>query len=180
MWVQVPLWAPRKGLIMNYIFLDIDGVMNNQTDWLNKVKEGRREDSMFCDEAWQLLSDTCKKVNAVVVLSSSWRLGFTYGENGKVVVTNSECYLSNKLLEYFNNYNINLVGITDKTCAPRGKQIIDYVRSNLDSHDKFIVIDDGYFDIKDYISESQFIKTEFETGLLPEHCRRIIKYFKGE
>lgn len=168
---------------MNYIFLDIDGVMNNRHDWMSKVDNKSEQfhgHRMFCDEAWQLLSDTCKKVNAVVVLSSSWRTGFTYGEDGKVVVTNSECYLSNKLLEYFNKYNINLVGITDKTCAPRGKQIMDYIKSNLDSHDKFIVIDDGYFDIKDYISESQFIKTEFETGLLPEHCKRIIKYFKGK
>ena len=164
----------------NFIFLDIDGVMNNRRDWMSKVdnkSEQFHDHRMFCDEAWQLLSDTCKKVNANVVLSSSWRLGFTYEKDGKVIVENSNCYLSTKLIEYFNNYNIKLVGITNKTCAPRGKQIIDYVKSNLDSHDKFIVIDDEAFDIKDYISESQFIKTEFETGLLSEHCEKIINYF---
>lgn len=168
---------------MNYIFLDIDGVMNNRHDWMSKVDNKSEQfhgHRMFCDEAWQLLSDTCKKVNAVVVLSSSWRLGFTYGENGKVIVENSNCYLSTKLIEYFNKYNIKLVGITTKAYASRGKQIMEYVRSVLEPSDKFVVIDDEYFDIKDYVSEFQFIKTEFATGLLPEHCKRIIKYFKGK
>lgn len=39
---------------MNYIFLDIDGVMNNQTDWLWKVDndmERFKDHRMFCDEA---------------------------------------------------------------------------------------------------------------------------------
>ena len=74
---------------MNYIFLDIDGVMNNRHDWMSKVdnkSEQFHSHRMFCDEAWQLLSDTCKKVSAVVILSSSWRLGFTYGEDGKVAL----------------------------------------------------------------------------------------------
>ena len=64
---------------MNYIFLDIDGVMNNQTDWLNKAKNNLEEFEghiMFCDKAWELLSDVCLATNARVVLSSSSILYF--------------------------------------------------------------------------------------------------------
>lgn len=164
----------------NFIFLDIDGVMNNRRDWMFKVKNNSEQfldHRMFCDEAWQLLSDTCRKVNANVVLSSSWRLGFSYGKDDKVVVENPNCHLSTKLMEYFNKYKIKLVGITTKSWAPRGQQIMEYIREALEIRDNFVVIDDEAFDIRDHISEAQFIKTEFETGLLPEHCEKIIKYF---
>ncbi len=164
----------------NYIFLDIDGVMNNRRDWMSKVDNKAEEfhdHRMFCDEAWQLLSDTCKKVNASVILSSSWRIGLTYDDNDKVIARDTNCHLSTKLIEYFNKYNIKLVGITVNNWSERGQQIMKYVMDHLEIEDDFVVVDDESFDIRDYISEDQFVKTEFETGLLPEHCEKIIKYF---
>lgn len=166
----------------NFIFMDIDGVMNNRRDWMSKVKnnsEQFHDHRMFCDEAWQLLSDACRKVNANVVLSSSWRLGLTYDENDKVIVRDHNCHLSNKLIEYFDKYNIKLVGITVNNWSDRGQQIMEYVTDYLKIEDDFVVIDDEAFDIRDHISEAQFIKTEFETGLLPEHCEKIINYFNN-
>ena len=75
---------------MNYIFLDIDGVMNNKIDWISKVNnksEVFKDHRMFCDKAWQMLSDVCKETGAKIILSSSWRLGF-------------KDYISNKYSEY--------------------------------------------------------------------------------
>lgn len=164
----------------NFIFLDIDGVMNNLRDWMSKVNnksEQFRGHRAFCDEAWQLLSDTCKKVNANVILSSSWRIGLTYDENGKVIARDPNCQSSTKLIEYFDKYDIKLIGITVNNWSDRGQQIMEYVTDHLDIEDNFVVIDDEAFDIREYVSEEQFIKTEFETGLLPEHCEKIIKYF---
>ena len=158
------------------------GVMNNRRDWMSKVdnkSEQFHDHRMFCDEAWQLLSDTCKKVNASVVLSSSWRLGLTYDENRKVIARDDNCYLSNILIEYFDKYNIQLVGITINNWSERGQQIMEYVTDHLKIEDNFVVIDDESFDIREYVSEDQFIKTEFETGLLPEHCEKIINYFNN-
>ena len=54
---------------------------------------------------------------------------------------------------------------------------MEYVTDHLKIEDDFVVVDDEAFDIREYVSEEQFIKTEFETGLLPEHCEKIIKYF---
>ena len=42
-----------------------------------------------------------------------------------------------------------------------------------------MVLDDEVCDMYG-IPEAQIIKTEFETGLLPEHCERIVEYFRGE
>ncbi len=164
----------------NFIFLDIDGVMNNRRDWMSKVNnkaEQFLDHRMFCNEAWQLLSNTCRKVNASVILSSSWRLGLTYDENDKVIVRDTNCHLSTKLIEYFDKYNIKLVGITVNNWSDSGQQIMKYVMDHLDIEEDFVVIDDEAFDIREYISEDQFINTEFETGLLPEHCEKIIRYF---
>ena len=88
--------------------------MNNRRDWMSKVNnksEQFYDHRMFCDEAWQLLSDTCKKVNASVVLSSSWRIGLTYDENRKVIARDNNCHLSTKLIEYFDKYNISLFSL---------------------------------------------------------------------
>lgn len=166
----------------NFIFLDIDGVMNNRRDWMSKVNnkaEQFHDHRMFCDEAWQLLSDTCRKVNASVILSSSWRLWLTYDENDKVIARDHNCYLSNKLIEYFDRYNIKLIGITVNNWSERGQQIMKYVVDHLEIEDDFVVVDDESFDIREYISEEQFIKTDFETGLSSEHCEKIINYFSN-
>ena len=167
---------------MNYIFLDIDGVMNNQEDWLNKAKNNLEEfedHRMFCDKAWELLSDVCSTTNARVVLSSSWRLGFK-NHNGYIVCKSDTDPLSQRLLSYFKKYNIELVGLTTNHYDYRGKQIHDYVKRHLFATDKWVVLDDENCDITGYCTEEQMIKTEWLTGLLPEHCERIVKYFKGE
>ena len=164
---------------MNYIFLDIDGVMNNQEDWLNKVKEGRREDSMFCDEAWELLSQVIKETGARVILSSSWRAGFVQTDSG-IDMCDGNCHLTTRLNYYFEEYGIPIVGLTTSYYDHRGKQIMEYVKQHFSSTDNWIVLDDEDIDIKDYVPEERIIKTEFKTGLLPEHCERIVNYFKGE
>ena len=164
---------------MNYIFLDIDGVMNNRIDWMSKVdnkSENFEDHRMFCDEAWEMLSNVVRETGAKVILSSSWRLGFK-NHNGYVVCKSNDCPLSKRLLSYFKKYNIELVGLTTNHYDYRGKQIRDYVKRNLFTTDKWVVLDDEDRDIKGYCKEEQIIKTDFETGLLPEHCEKIINYF---
>ena len=164
---------------MKVIFLDIDGVMNNQIDWISKVDNQSEGHRMFCDNAWQMLSDICQKTGAKVVLSSSWRVGFIV-KNGSIKLKDNTCKLSKKLLDYFDKYNIELIGITTTKYDQRGKQIMVWIKENLTPEDKFVVVDDEAFDIKDYIPEKQFIKTEFKTGLLLEHCKKILEFFKEE
>ena len=171
---------------MNYIFLDIDGVMNNQEDWLWKVKndmEQFQDHCMFCDEAWGMLANVCQLTGAKVVLSSSWRSGIVEcQEEGCVPQFKPRAcndYHSMKLLEYFDYYGIELVGLTTRHYDWRGKQITEYVSKNFTSEDKWVVLDDEACDMYG-VPKAQMIKTEWLTGLLPEHCERIVNYFKGE
>ena len=171
---------------MNYIFLDIDGVMNNQEDWLWKIQndmEQFKDHRMFCDEAWGMLANVCQLTGAKVVLSSSWRLNLVeIREKGCVPQfkpRRANYYETVKLLEYFDYYGIELVGLTTPHYDWRGKQITEYVRRNFAPEDKWVVLDDEACDMHG-VPEAQMIKTEWLTGLLPEHCERIVNYFKGE
>lgn len=171
---------------MNYIFLDIDGVMNNKEDWLWKVQNDMEQfkvHRMFCDATWGMLANVCQLTGAKVILSSSWRLNLVEIREEGCKPQFKPCayndYHSMKLLEYFDYYGIELVGLTTRHYDCRGKQIIEYVSRNFTSEDKWVVLDDEDTDMCN-IPKEQIIKTEFETGLLQEHCERIVKYFKGE
>lgn len=166
---------------MNYIFLDIDGVMNNRIDWMYKVNNGLNADRMFCSEAWDRLQQVVFETNAKIVLSSSWRLGFRTTIDGiepKEILGYKDGYAV-RLDKYFKEYSIPVVGCTTFHHDHRGNQIMQYVTEHFSSNDKWIVLDDEDTDMCN-IPKEQIIKTEFETGLLPEHCERIVKYFKGE
>lgn len=169
---------------MNYIFLDIDGVMNNRTDRLRKIKnnlERFKGHSMFCDEAWSLLASVCRKTKAKIILSSSWRMGITvYVEDGtkpQFKPSNENDYYTSKLLEYFRSYNIELVGLTTFNYDYRGNQIMQYIKEHLNDTDNWLVIDDEIDDMEN-ITKEKIVQTNLSTGLLPEHCKRIIEYFK--
>jgi hypothetical protein len=172
----------RKEEVMNYIFLDIDGVMNNQTDWLNKAKnntERFENHRMFCDHAWSLLALVCGVTDAQIILSSSWRSGFTQTNDGVVIREDLNCSLTSRLMDYFERYDIPLVGLTTKQYFQRGKQIMDYVNNHFTINDNWVVLDDEVYDME-LIPQDKMIKTEWKTGLQYEHIERIIKYFKGE
>lgn len=171
---------------MNYIFLDIDGVMNNQEDWLWKVQHGMeqfKDHCMFCNEAWDMLANVCQLTGAKIVLSSSWRLSlvpvYEEGSVPQFKPRHDDYYHASKLLQYFDYYGIELVGLTTNHYDWRGKQITEYVRRNFTPEDKWVVLDDESCDMYG-VPEEQMIKTEWLTGLLPEHCERIERYFKGE
>ena len=81
-------------------------------------------------------------------------------------------------MEYFSLYNIELVGLTTFNYDCRGNQIMQYVKEHLNDTDNWLVVDDEIDDMEN-IPREKIVQTNLSTGLLPEHCKRIIKYFKG-
>lgn len=169
-----------------YIFLDIDGVMNNEFDILEKMhdeeKRYTRDDIHFCDEAWDLLATLCKKTGAKVILSSNWRHGFIKDERGRIVVANQENHLATRLLAYFKAHHIPLVGLTglDRNGC-RGLQILDYVAENFNGMtDEWIVLDDEIFDMEEHLPMDNVFQTQFKTGLTLEICNRILDHWDWE
>ena len=167
-----------------YIFLDIDGVMNNEFDILEKMhddgaKQYSRDDILFCDAAWDRLATLCKQTGAKVILSSSWRYGFIKDERGRIVVDNQGNHLATRLLAYFKAHSIPLVGLTGLgRDGCRGLQILDYIAENLNGMtDEWIVLDDAIFDMEEHLPMGNVFQTRFQTGLTDEICNNILEHW---
>ena len=166
-----------------YIFLDIDGVMNNEFDILEKMhdntKQYTRNDIHFCDAAWDRLAALCKKTGAKVILSSSWRYSFIKDERGRIVVANQENHLATRLLAYFKAHKIPLVGLTGSgRNGYRGLEILDYIAENLNGMiDEWIVLDDEIFDMEEHLPMGNVFQTRFKTGLTDEICNSILEHW---
>lgn len=169
-----------------YIFLDIDGVMNNEFDILEKMhdntKQYTRNDIHFCDAAWGRLAALCKKTGAKVILSSSWRYSFIKDERGRIVVANQENHLATRLLAYFKAHKIPLVGLTGSGHnGYRGLEILDYITENFnDMTDEWIVLDDEIFDMEEHLPMGNIFQTKFKTGLTQEICDRILEHWRWD
>lgn len=163
-----------------YIFLDIDGVMNCQSDIRIKRMEGVQDrlDYHFCEAAWENLADLCKKTGAKIILSSSWRHGFFKDDNGCMTRFNDSDKYSTRLLAYFKAHHIPFIDITTFKDAGRGQQIMDYIVENLNGlTDEWIVIDDEKFDFEKVLPMENVFITDMETGLTREIYNQILEHW---
>ena len=163
----------------NYIFLDIDGVLNNQEFFLSKEDWEWGVD----DRCVKVLKRICKDFNAKVVLSSSWRRNLNpdltvkkyllkeVEENRAKLGLDYESNIE-YLLRVLRENEIELVGITDTEVHlidhvkwDRSGQIVRYIKAHFDDDDNFIIIDDddlvGEGSIKYLYLQKYFIQTDF-------------------
>lgn len=180
----------------NYIFLDVDGVLNNY-NWLLKTYHDK--DSAI---AWDLdpkcvywLADLCKNCNAKIVLSSSWRSSI--GDDLQVLprikeLEEQQGYTGHTslLLRTFKENNIELVGKTDNDRPEdendfwdRAGQIYRYILHNITRGDQFIILDDedvpglGAPKYKNVLQD-RFLLTDFYgDGLNEEIVKKAKKLF---
>lgn len=127
---------------LNIVFLDIDGVLNN-----NSTDEYAPTGCIgIMDEKVELLRQLIDRTGAKVVLSSDWRL-----EKDKN--TKDYVYLTNKL----NNYNIKIYDVTpDIKWSKRGYEILEWL--NVHKVDGWVVFDD--------IDFSDFYNPEFSPHVI--------------
>lgn len=140
---------------MRYIFLDIDGVLNNQPYLL------ATHDRTHIDErSVKALGKICRKLKAKVVISSSWRIGWN---NGGPRTT--------RLCNLFAKYKIEVVGLTSTdTAYTRAEQITMYVSDHFNCGDSWVAIDDEELQL----SSRRFVKTDFYgDGLTMKHYKPI-------
>lgn len=137
---------------MKYIFLDVDGVLNSQEFLLSE--DGRRCHTL--DETRiKLLGKLCYEEGAVVVLSSSWRIGwmhFTPGGRDSYTAT---------LSHLFHRHGIRVVGCTQiNGNLTRKQEILAYVGNYLQRYDAWVAIDDEDLGL----DKQRFVKTDFYKG----------------
>ena len=113
----------------------------------------------------QLIDDT----GAKVVLSSGWRNGWVYRDNGESS-SNFSVYLFNRLEKYFKQSGIEFYDKTKVLGVERGKEIMSWLANCQEPIESFVVFDDVGYDMG--AVGDNFICTSMKTGLLPYHIER--------
>lgn len=138
---------------MNIIFLDIDGVLNNQNYIINNKKD-------IDESKIIILKELVDKTHALIVITSAWR----------IIKKEYE-----RLNEIFNKYELK---IFDKTKSLQGKRGLE-IKKYLNEHKKisnYVIIDDEIFEDYDDTILQNLVKTSFyQEGLTQEHIYQAEK-----
>lgn len=157
----------REGKV--YIFLDIDGVLNNEQYTLERCEKYNIALSLhyvpFDPDNLQNLYLLCSKLKDVgytyeIILSSSWRLGEIPTEIVNVRLS---------------EYGLQIKDKTPNLFGERGIEIEKYLSEHNDYVD-MIILDDEDFDIKDKYPKN-IIKTDYKYGFNKDSLERALKYF---
>lgn len=146
---------------MKVVFLDIDGVMNTSETW------GLREEEGISSECCLNLNYIIENTDAHVVISSSWRLGYTLDELKHI--------LGLKGFQYSDR-------IIDKTPVKRDTYLRGYeIQAWLDEHPEvtsFVILDDD----SDMIHlKPRLVQTSgYRGGLTSEHAIAAVKLMETE
>lgn len=136
---------------MKVIFLDIDGVLNTNSD---------REIS---NDKLKLLSELVSKTGADVVLSSSWR---NWWNNPKINIPGS--FITNWKNQFLDN-NISITLTTELEC-PKNLSIEKFIIQ----HDvkRYVVLDD------EPIGIANLVQTNGDIGLTQLDCQKAFQLLK--
>lgn len=171
---------------MNYIFCDIDGVVNYQ-EYLIKHRDDFDE---IDPQKVKLLSKLAKQYNCRVVLSSSWRHHFDKDMKPKSeTFTHFDGTTTDSpgmaLQKAFNAEGIVFFGKTPTAerstvynwMWERPDEIEKYIKEHLTSEDKYVIFDDEDSGLSDRFGKN-FIKTNFyKEGLTEDHILIAEKIF---
>lgn len=159
---------------MKIIFLDVDGVLNSE---LTEDHFG-----MYVgieDKKVELLKQIIDATGAKIVLSSTWRLG--YSRFGTLLEGNRD-YLNEKLAKY-GLQTFSQTEDLSRHGEQRGKEINDWLEKH-DDVDGWVVLDDEYFwDFGVYNIIPHWVKTYFygnNGGLTPEDVNEAIAILNGD
>lgn len=155
---------------MKVIFLDIDGVLNCKT---SKSKCGKF--TGIDSDKVKRLENIVKATDAVIVLSSTWKLGFNKDHEE---LQDAAKYLRSKL----NKYKIRILSSTpDIKWNHRGEEINKWLEINDDVYiESFLVLDDEEFDYDKYPDiKNNLLLTQYETGLTDEDVDKAIMILNG-
>ena len=136
---------------MKVIFLDIDGVLNTNSD---------RE---ILDDKLKLLSELVSKTGADVVLSSSWRYGWNQPKLNQI---GTRIYRLKQLLKNNGIVIKDTIGL-DLT---KSMQIKNYLNTNLISN--YVVLDD------EPIDTANLVQTNGDVGLTQFDCQKAAQLLK--
>lgn len=146
---------------MNVIFLDVDGVLNDQDLIFEKFKT--REIEISRDKLLLLKEIITSNDDTKVVLSSSWRIGLL--KKDKKIFADTTYH--REFLELLKEYGIEIYDITP-SMMNRVEEIRYYLDNNKDI-DNYVILDD------EQLNDENQVKTDFfNGGLTKEHVNLAI------
>ncbi len=146
---------------MKVIFLDIDGVLNSEKDLLES-----KGDSEIFDRPLALLKELVESTKAKIVISSTWRIG--YSKSGRNSWYGEEIFktLTDRLREYqMEVYDITPV--INKPGVQRGDEIRLWLENTKEDIESFVILDDDA-DMCEFTG-TNLVQTSMKTGLLEYH-----------
>ena len=149
---------------MKVIFLDVDGVLNDQNLIFEKFKTKELEISK--DKLLLLKKIITSSNDIKVVLSSSWRIGLLR-KDGKIV---ADTTYHREFLELLKEYSIQIYDITPSMMS-RPEEIKYYLDNN--DIESYVILDD-----EDLNDENQVRTDFFNGGLREEHVSLAIDILK--
>lgn len=149
------------------IFLDIDGVLNKQSDWIKPFTINQACLNVFI----QLVKELKKRYKEVdIVLTSTWRNSLAKNSNNELVSGKT-----NILDETFKKNGLSIYGTTPVSNKTRQEEIEYYIRRNNITH--FITIDDDLSLFTNPIAVNLYL-TDYTTGLTSKDIKKILKLCK--
>ena len=142
---------------MKVIFLDVDGVLNSAQDGYSI--------RLRTDSHLKLLQRIVKKTGAKIVLSSSWRIGFTPA--------------SRNLLARFKEYGLELMDCTPELPGScRGDEIRQWLTDNVYNYDieNFVILDDEA-NMAEF-TDKNLVQTDTNIGLQKQNAIECIMILK--
>lgn len=172
---------------MKAIFLDIDGVLNcNGVNGKGRSKSRCGAFLGIDKDKTQRLAKIVRETNAILILTSSWKIGWEPKGNYTVDETNIYSYSSNYHAKYLDNHlkKKGKLVITDKTRERnlnyRGMGIKEYLIRHPEIT-KWIVLDDDIFiDYQERKILPHLVQTDCNYGLTDDDAEAVIKMLQGE
>lgn len=153
-------------MIIPYIFFDIDGVLNNESDW--RTKRFAINDSCFAvfKSLVDVLTEKYKK-RPRLIICSTWRAGFNNREMQDSLATS---LLGKKFAEA----GLTIDGATPVSTKTRQEEIEYFIRRN--GVEKYIVIDDDASLYND-ITRINLYVPDYKTGLTKKDLKKMTQQF---
>lgn len=160
---------------MKIIFLDIDGVLNN-----DHTKERFEHLVFVSDEKILLLKELVDKTGAKIVLSSTWRRGWECKDRIQMPTPSdlADIRLFDALVNKLKEYGIELMSYTEDF-ATRGAEIDKWLSDwQGEPIEAYVILDDmSSTELQPH--SHNLIQTGFWDGLLPKHVKKAVEILNG-
>ena len=148
-------------MFMKVIFLDFDGVLNNNSYFLNSKEKAP---FFLQDEKMILLKQIVDSTNAKIVLSTSWR-----------EIWNSDLDISLKLKDYFYSFDLSVYDVTKNINYNRPLEISTWLKEN--NVNSYVILDDIADPWYEHVNNVVVTNKEFN-GLSQDDVNKAIDILK--